>query len=312
VRSEGPKKVALLPLRLNSEGGMPYLRDGLYDMLASRLFVRGSVDPLSRQAVMRLISAAPVGATEVSLRDLGRRLGADIVVHGSATLLGESASFDLTALDVKSVRPAQGFFDQAGDGRDLLACIDRLAVGIRSWVLERPEPMPPAAAAAASPAEPQATERQRHPEKVFEQEYGRTREAPGTPRTGPSGSGVETAAAPEAPPLPAAQPAADRPAVAQSAPVEPPAPESSARREAKAWTVQVLAERREEEALRSAEILTQKGFPARVESAEVPGKGLWYRVRTGGFDSRAAAAETLERLRRLGFAPVVMPTRSGP
>lgn len=41
----------------------------------------------------------------------------------------------------------------------------------------------------------------------------------------------------------------------------------------------------------------QKGYPAYLVSADIPGKGRWYRVRLGGFDSKSAAKVYLKEFK---------------
>jgi cell division septation protein DedD len=42
--------------------------------------------------------------------------------------------------------------------------------------------------------------------------------------------------------------------------------------------------------------LRSKGYPAYQIQVTVPGKGEWYRVRVGAFESREAAEATLKKL----------------
>jgi len=44
--------------------------------------------------------------------------------------------------------------------------------------------------------------------------------------------------------------------------------------------------------------LKKKGYPAYRSIGKVPGKGIWYRVRVGYFNSRSEAAPTLNRLKK--------------
>jgi TolB-like protein len=267
-----PSRIALLPLRMNAEKQMLYLRDGLYDMLVARLASSEGLDPLSRAAVMRLIPSPPVDVTEDAARELGRRLRADVIVFGSATLFGEGVSIDLKLVDVRGVLPTQAFFGQAADAGGVIPCVAQLAADIRRWTL--PDTGPDATARHETPPEP----------------------APLTRANAAPPAAVET------PPslvrsLPPAPPAARPPAAAGRSP---------------AWTVQVAALRNEAEALRICAALRQKDFPARVERAEVGDTGVWFRVRVLEFPSAAAARETLDRLRREGYPAMAFPIRSVP
>ena len=168
------KKVALLPLRMNAAEEQWYLRDGIYEMLNSRMFLPEGLYPLSRQSVARLIPAPPVHMTEAAARDLGRRLGVDYVVFGSASLMGQGISLDVATADVTGSRPMKRFSEQADGSAGIIPCIDRIADDMRRWMLMRPPALQ--AAAAETPSEParppSAADAQRHPEEAFRQGVG--------------------------------------------------------------------------------------------------------------------------------------------
>jgi len=119
---------------------------------------------------------------------------------------------------------------------------------------------------------------------------------------------------PAPPPAARAEPTATKPAGAPAAaktenpaapppapapPVAPPAP-------GKPLTVQVAAVKSAEEARQLAEKLRQRGYAAYIEPIAIPDKGTWYRVRMGEFPSKEFAGSTLDRLKKDGFAPVVV------
>ncbi len=89
-----------------------------------------------------------------------------------------------------------------------------------------------------------------------------------------------------------------------------PSPDSSIKKKAKTYTVQVAAfkERTEAEAL--AGRLTQKGYPAFLVSEDVPGKGLWYRVRIGHYREKEQARQMANRVSKnekmSGFVAIEM------
>lgn len=62
------------------------------------------------------------------------------------------------------------------------------------------------------------------------------------------------------------------------------------------YSVQVGSFRAREQAEQLHDRLTQKGYAVRIQSSQVPGKGLWYRVQVGKFATRAAADRTAQRL----------------
>lgn len=72
------------------------------------------------------------------------------------------------------------------------------------------------------------------------------------------------------------------------------------------WTVQLGAAQTREEAEALAERV--RGLGPRIEEADVPGKGHWFRVRAGRFETRAAAEKYRnDVVRETGIAANVVP-----
>jgi cell division septation protein DedD len=57
------------------------------------------------------------------------------------------------------------------------------------------------------------------------------------------------------------------------------------------------------------ERLEESGYPAYLVSAEIAGKGTWYRIRIGGYASRNAAETDLAKLEKEQFSPMIVPPR---
>ncbi len=114
-----------------------------------------------------------------------------------------------------------------------------------------------------------------------------------------------------APPPPAATPAPAPQAAAPAAPsTGPRAPEAapSPAPPEKPWTVQLAAAQERAEAERIATKFA--ALNPRIEQAEVPGKGRFWRVRVGGFDTKDAAERYLRDVaRETGAKGFVTPTR---
>lgn len=128
-----------------------------------------------------------------------------------------------------------------------------------------------------------------------------TRETPAPP---PAVRAPTAPPAPPAAPAPALQAAAPAPAsqpAALPATTAPPLP-------ARPWTVQLAAAQDRAEAERIAGKLAH--LNPRIEEAEVPGKGRFYRVRAGGFESREEAERYLSDVaRETGSKGFVTPSR---
>ncbi|HEX9401646.1 MAG TPA: SPOR domain-containing protein [Anaeromyxobacter sp.] len=122
--------------------------------------------------------------------------------------------------------------------------------------------------------------------------------------------------APPPPPEPAARPA-PQPAPAQQAVAPPPAPEPATPAPPapavkppplKAWTVQLAASEDRSEAERLATRFSS--LNPRIEEAVVAGKGRFFRVRVGSFDTKESAQRYLRDVaRETGAKGIVTPTR---
>jgi DedD protein len=126
--------------------------------------------------------------------------------------------------------------------------------------------------------------------------------SPSPPAAEPKPAPVVAAAPPEAKPSPqpiaALSPTGPPPVEAKVAatPVSPPAPPRPATSGKGGWVVQVGSTQDRTEADRIAARFATRG--ARVVVADVPGKGRWYRVRLGSFDTRESADRYLKDLER--------------
>jgi cell division septation protein DedD len=65
-----------------------------------------------------------------------------------------------------------------------------------------------------------------------------------------------------------------------------------------AFTLQLGASLSRDDAERQASRLRDKGYAPYIVSAEVPGKGTWYRVRMGSFPTKDAATRYLQDFKR--------------
>jgi hypothetical protein len=89
----------------------------------------------------------------------------------------------------------------------------------------------------------------------------------------------------------AAPPPRESPRQASSDSSEPPRP----------FSLQVASRSDRAVSMTRAEALRKAGLDGFTVPAEIPGKGLWYRVLVGGFDSASKAAEAREDLRTKGL-----------
>jgi TolB-like protein len=170
--------VAIVPFKVNAEKDMSFLRDGVYDMLSTRLTKEGEVEVLNRQTVEKALPATAGPLTEAAGRELGRKLAADYVLFGSLTVLGNSISMDAKMVDVAGAKPTMSFFEQSEDAGGIISRISAMAAAVNEKMFGRTtaaaQPAPSAAAAAPPPqaAQPAPTDPFAHPEKMLKQSSG--------------------------------------------------------------------------------------------------------------------------------------------
>jgi len=177
--ADGPKRIALLPFKINSDKDLSFLQDGIFDMLTTRLSKEGRVDVIGRAQTEEAIqAAAPTGAiNESAARSIGTRLNADFVLFGSLTVLGNNVSIDAKMVDVSGSRPTMTFFDQGQDLGAVITKINLIAADINEKVFGETKVAAAAAAPAAVKKSPAGSQQPApksdiyaHPEKVLEED----------------------------------------------------------------------------------------------------------------------------------------------
>ena len=170
------KRIALLPFKINSEKDLSFLRDGIFDMLSTRLAKEGQVEVISRAKVDEALQSTAKNATvnEATARSIGSGLGADFVLFGSLTVLGENVSIDAKMVDVSGSKPTMTFFDQSQDLGAVISKINLIAADINDKMFGRTTVVKKAPAVQPQPQQqpqqPKKTAVHAHPEKVLEED----------------------------------------------------------------------------------------------------------------------------------------------
>jgi cell division septation protein DedD len=72
------------------------------------------------------------------------------------------------------------------------------------------------------------------------------------------------------------------------------------------YTIQAASVKNAADADRLVAKLKKKGYPAYRAIGKVPGKGIWFRVRIGEYDSGTEARRTMTKLKKLGLKPILV------
>ena len=111
--AQRPLRVAVLPFTIHSAEDLSYLRDGIWDIISTRIIVEDAVEVVEKPFVERFLSDLRGGdTTDQGARWLGARVGADYVVYGSITKAGEYISLDAKVVHVPGTRPTTSSFAQ--------------------------------------------------------------------------------------------------------------------------------------------------------------------------------------------------------
>ena len=72
------------------------------------------------------------------------------------------------------------------------------------------------------------------------------------------------------------------------------------------YTIQAASVKNAKDADRLVAELKKKGYPAYRAVGNVPGRGVWFRVRIGEYNSKVQAHRTIDKLKKLGLKPILM------
>ena len=158
--AETAKKVAILPFEINAPADLSYLREGIMDMLASRISWEGKVEVIEEQLVKEALSGREGALNEAAAREVGTTLGADYVLFGSLTVFGDSVSIDAKMIALKEDRPPVSVYAQTKGMGDVIPRINDFAQDINNKIFGRDS-----TPVAAAPAQPRFSKA--HPETIM-------------------------------------------------------------------------------------------------------------------------------------------------
>jgi len=121
-------RVAVLPFEINAEENLGYLQQALPQMLATRLESRGEVYAVEKPLLQQFLAPyAGKKLTEEAARRLGAQMGAEFVILGSLTKIGNQVSIDTTLISTREQIPVQRFYTTAETVAGIPAKINELA-----------------------------------------------------------------------------------------------------------------------------------------------------------------------------------------
>ena len=131
-------KVAILPFMIHSQENLDYLQAGIYDILTSRITVDDRIIVVERSLVERaLLEEKPTRLDETAASKIGMKIGADYIVLGSITKVGDYISLDARLISLTEEKPPLSAFTQHKGIDDVMVKIGDFAQDIGNKILGR-------------------------------------------------------------------------------------------------------------------------------------------------------------------------------
>ncbi|MEE9912616.1 MAG: FG-GAP-like repeat-containing protein [Deltaproteobacteria bacterium] len=153
--------VTVLPFSLHSVENIDYVRQGIGDMLISRISASERMEVTRKEVVADVLKK--IGSRELNLMDvqnIGQQLKSDYVVWGSITKIGSSISIDGKLVDIAGGKSDVGIFSQSQTLDEVIPRINDFSQRIIQHILGAAPQAAPAAAltpAVPPPAAPGAS-----------------------------------------------------------------------------------------------------------------------------------------------------------
>jgi TolB-like protein len=128
------KTFAVLPFGVHGPQEYQYLSQGIQSMLTTRLTWPENFTPMDSAAVKKAVTTLPTDAA--SADKIRQALGADYLVWGSMTVMGQECSLDVNTIDptgANQPRPVQTQLSQ------VIPSLETVAASINAQVFGRPE-----------------------------------------------------------------------------------------------------------------------------------------------------------------------------
>ena len=133
---EQTKRVLILPFQLLGFQQMSYLRGAMVNMMASRMGLTGRFEILDESRVLKSLERVELGTIDGErAAAAGRLVGADFVVVGGLTKLGNKISLDAKAVEVKTGRVVARAFSATQSLEDVIVKVEVLADQISAGIL---------------------------------------------------------------------------------------------------------------------------------------------------------------------------------
>ena len=128
--------VTVLPFSTHSAENIDYLKQGIGDMLSTRIYVPHKIEVTGKNIVLEELKKAKAKElTLVDVYNIGKNLKSDYVVWGSITKIGKSISIDGKLVDINANKSDIGIFAQSQNVDDVIPKINDFSQRIVQHIL---------------------------------------------------------------------------------------------------------------------------------------------------------------------------------
>ncbi len=157
--------VTVLPFTLNSSENIDYIKQGIEEMLSSRIAVPDKISVTSKNVVLEGLKKSKIKViTTNDVYNLGKKLNSDYVVWGSITKIGNSISIDGKLVDIVNAKSDIGIFAQSQSLDEVIPKINDFSQNIVQHILgttpQTSAPLVTAPIPAATPQVPSGLSRE--------------------------------------------------------------------------------------------------------------------------------------------------------
>ena len=168
--AEAKKSVAILPFKLNAPPDQQYLKEGLRDMLGSRITAETSAVIVPKTKIDAALQVSAGKLVAQNMAPYAKNVGADYLVFGTITALGGGISIDANVFStgVSSDQAVQTFYASATAKEQVMQAIDSLSWDIIEKYFNKKRPASLAASTPSAPAKGKNSAfTTAHPDKTF-------------------------------------------------------------------------------------------------------------------------------------------------
>ncbi len=134
------QQIAIIPFSINAEKDLTYIKEGISQMLSSRLAWKEKVLVIPGKTILDQIKKTPELSDVSPVKSIVQHTDANYVISGSITEFGGTFSLDTAVYTDTSELPIHTFFGQANTTDDIIPEMSIIAAKINQSVLNRTLP----------------------------------------------------------------------------------------------------------------------------------------------------------------------------